>query len=953
MKRFTSIFIVFLLLFISDDVMAAKKSTHWCDTEDKTMYEISYDTKYVGEGDIYKENILLGYVKGHENDKNYKIESFATSQSCSVSSSGIVTACPSASALSVFTNDAEYSTENLKANGLVKINYNFSTGKFDIKIAKELSDKYYIRKSPTLNEDNDKDSRNYNGFYKDYYPNNQYLGSNNTFTAKPGESVILEYYVKGGGCNGAFLASQHFKMENTDDILVDNPALTNSNSYIYKMCDKYVRKNPNYLNDATSVTIKKSIVPICYKKVDKDGKETNKITITEYNKIDADDVIKSTTKLDKLLLGMSPLDSDPKPNNATPNSNKSCSSGTGQIKCNNSYSNSSTFNAYANSDFSVTCTDTYSFKGDSPKLTYAGGGFEYGSGIDYSIVRKCSISFIGSRAVKPLQCTGRQCISISTYLMSDGSTKVDYSGAGPNEDFDSCINNCDGGEYSQSCINSCYKEIYGENTKRNDNLGKMSTLILNEPKGKINSLLNYENKNYTVKKVDTYVLPNGVPVTYPTGYSVTNIQPGQWISPSGTDRYGYTYDLVDSGGNVVGSSHASSNYCAQHAGSTEWSCHDVPSGCIWNAEEVYQARLSAIRSNHSAAVNAMVGAIGSLTVGKVDLTIVDSYLKNKNGKNYTFSINNYDSDLKLKLNVYYPNSGTPSGGSAVIGERNETVSLAGVNGAIGVNNIQIDESAYIGKTYGNVAYKSGNRYFTISKNKDGNYGINTLNDFKTSEYYNGNTKSGNSKYFTSLFTNNKNVKVDSNGNVSLNLDCYNIELSVSGFGTSNKNYSFSNSCYYGVYNNYIYTDDDCDGSDKNSCPDGVKYIFRPIELTDVFPDREPRWNWTNNASLNLDGNDPYLGYNVNPVKTTEHIEDAGHTIIADSNHELDYEIIIDRAGIARIKRFNKDMGNYTNFDLNCVVRGINLCRSNFLDSATYIRNAGQTRINATIGTNND
>lgn len=32
--------------------------------------------------------------------------------------------------------------------------------------------------------------------------------------------------------------------------------------------------------------------------------------------------------------------------------------------------------------------------------------------------------------------------------------------AGPSDDFDSCIQECDGGEYSQSCINKCYNKIY-------------------------------------------------------------------------------------------------------------------------------------------------------------------------------------------------------------------------------------------------------------------------------------------------------------------------------------------------------------------------------------------------------------------------------------------------------------------------------------------------------------
>lgn len=35
-----------------------------------------------------------------------------------------------------------------------------------------------------------------------------------------------------------------------------------------------------------------------------------------------------------------------------------------------------------------------------------------------------------------------------------------HTQAGPSEDFDNCVNQCDGGKYSQKCINKCYKEVY-------------------------------------------------------------------------------------------------------------------------------------------------------------------------------------------------------------------------------------------------------------------------------------------------------------------------------------------------------------------------------------------------------------------------------------------------------------------------------------------------------------
>lgn len=47
--------------------------------------------------------------------------------------------------------------------------------------------------------------------------------------------------------------------------------------------------------------------------------------------------------------------------------------------------------------------------------------------------------------------------------------------AGPSEKFDSCINSCDGGTYSQSCINKCYNKVYGTSKKTKSSVKKTSS----------------------------------------------------------------------------------------------------------------------------------------------------------------------------------------------------------------------------------------------------------------------------------------------------------------------------------------------------------------------------------------------------------------------------------------------------------------------------------------------
>lgn len=71
---------------------------------------------------------------------------------------------------------------------------------------------------------------------------------------------------------------------------------------------------------------------------------------------------------------------------------------------------------------------------------------------------------------------------ISQYKVCEPTAYCNHSGsyyfdqAGPNEEFDSCVNSCDGGKYSQSCINSCYNKVY---KKKKSSKKKTASLALN------------------------------------------------------------------------------------------------------------------------------------------------------------------------------------------------------------------------------------------------------------------------------------------------------------------------------------------------------------------------------------------------------------------------------------------------------------------------------------------
>lgn len=81
-----------------------------------------------------------------------------------------------------------------------------------------------------------------------------------------------------------------------------------------------------------------------------------------------------------------------------------------------------------------------------------------------------------------------------------------YDQGGPEEEFDTCVQKCDGGSYSQSCIDSCYSEIYDSNksnvskqTINNNNTNKVSLSLANN---KESSLVRMKNSASSCPNID-------------------------------------------------------------------------------------------------------------------------------------------------------------------------------------------------------------------------------------------------------------------------------------------------------------------------------------------------------------------------------------------------------------------------------------------------------------------
>lgn len=101
----------------------------------------------------------------------------------------------------------------------------------------------------------------------------------------------------------------------------------------------------------------------------------------------------------------------------------------------------------------ITCEEAVEAEYGPPVASKAGMCFEYK--VRVTSRTNCYMSAISEPPSAEYSC----CTPVPNCTSSSGES---YKQGGPNEDFDKCVKKCDGGKYSSSCSNKCYKEIYGD-----------------------------------------------------------------------------------------------------------------------------------------------------------------------------------------------------------------------------------------------------------------------------------------------------------------------------------------------------------------------------------------------------------------------------------------------------------------------------------------------------------
>ena len=110
---------------------------------------------------------------------------------------------------------------------------------------------------------------------------------------------------------------------------------------------------------------------------------------------------------------------------------------------------------YSNNYCKTVCQEAVTVSYQAPVATQAGICFSYKVDIQSTVQCKAEVDF----SKKPELSQYSKCNAQSVCTHWGGAKGMR---GGPNDDFDACVVACDGGEYTQECIDSCDSEVYGD-----------------------------------------------------------------------------------------------------------------------------------------------------------------------------------------------------------------------------------------------------------------------------------------------------------------------------------------------------------------------------------------------------------------------------------------------------------------------------------------------------------
>lgn len=497
---------------------------------------------------------------------------------------------------------------------------------------------------------------------------------------------------------------------------------------------------------------------------------------------------------------------------------------------------------------------------------------------------------------------------------------------GPNEEFESCIQSCDGGKYSQECSNKCYKEVYSDVSSSNS------------------LALNYSDyKNYVTNISSIKDIKRGKNCNDSDGcyyYSGNKILWAQVNNQTNRGRWYTTeqYKTIWASDAVNGYAPGADGFMRAVHGNDDL-CNDK---CHWEGcNENEYLNPSDAKADAAANYNEYVTKLNTECKAKASC--------NESTATFTISVNYIDDEGEWTIN--YP-GGTKTKKGVSSGT---TASLSSPSKGNSNTDIVIDWGGCYKEDQDQANYLTEWTFpGTWVHNKTGD--ISYTKPSNSSSWHKKdnkfclplNAKSVNAQWWEWNQLNNG-CYSDASGNYNGKSINWNINASVRKFGhfghsTQDKkdgfSWNFDISCFYAIRNETCDVDDNtkcCNtsnppsgssgGGDETcsgvSCGTTFNYSFRNVDTNNLFPatngsdisdasqtGRTPGFNWSSDAT-DLSN----INYKIDPASLISSIQSRDTSI---DDKYLEYRFKLDKITLQKIRNFtdsdSKNNGDYTAFN---------------------------------------
>ncbi len=574
-----------------------------------------------------------------------------------------------------------------------------------------------------------------------------------------------------------------------------------------------------------------------------------------------------------------------------------------------------------------TCEEAVEVKYGPPVASKAGLCFEYQVQVTSRV--KCTADIKITQTTEPTVCQPiPYCNSVPGYIHQ----------AGGNDEFAECIHKCDGGKYTKSCSEKCYKKVYENKSNKTANTG---TTTAARKLGLSNSWF-----------AGHYKWSNGAIV---------------WVSEGSHSTYARYYKLYEYGRTSRDhGKYTPSGGFKKHILSDGSLCKDKCSfkKCgqkrYLNSSEAHKDYLANLKRYNEAIAKCKASA--SCTTKTATFTIKTDY-KNAQGEvvtvNYPYTGNNTVAKEKLKSSDSESACNNPIG---VTHNNDIILKFAGCYSKCGQGlqyhtrwsfpgswlNKKTGELSFVPKN--GVGWEKRPEKFCIP------FDAQDVNAKWWKYYYSLYNRNHITSYRTSETVSTKcwSISTGTSEIATLSdIEKWNIKASTRNFGYYGWNFDIE--CFYALNTKLTKTNTETSSVAIKCNNPKQAYKIRTVDLKNLFPDssqesgqREPGFNWSQNANIVASNGKKNPNNQSIPSLYAEKVQNEGYNIY--SNNNLDYEFELTKEMIKKVKSGDR---NYTSFNGEMVVRnGMNSYQSDVIRKGLFASSNNKVLNAAAIGCNN-